>query len=306
MEHVHEFKTKNLAWINVTKPAAPQIDYLIKKYGLLAEDAAETLPPIQRSKLVERPDYLFMILLFPVYDRATKEISTEEVDFFITKNRIITVHSNRMPVLKELFFRCGKKPRQSACSRDAAYLLYEIAGGLLNYCFPMIRHLNLDIEMTEKLIFKKYEKKQTVDAILRIKTNIFDFQRIMQSHEYVLNKLMEKALKFFPTKKLENNFIHPVEYAREINLSLASYKDAINALHDANTTLVNYRVNEIAKLLSVFAVIVFPLTLLAAIFGMNVKNMPMVSAEYAFWKIIAIMLSGAVLMLGFFKWRKWI
>lgn len=306
MQYISEFKTKNLAWVNVTKPAAAQIDYLIKKYGLIPEDAAETLPPIQRSKLVERPGYLFMILLFPVYDRGTKEISTEEVDFFITKNRVITVHSNRIPVLKDLFFRCEKKPKRSPCSGGTAYLLYEILDGLLNYCFPMIRHLNLDVEMTEKLIFKKYERKQTVDTILRIKTNIFDFQRIMQSHEYVFNKLMEKAPRFFPTKTLKNNFIRLAEHAREITLSLQSFKDEINALHEANATLIEYRVNEIIKTLTIFSVIVFPLTLLAAIFGMNAADMPIAGGAFGFWKILGIMLGSALAMLGIFKWKKWI
>lgn len=306
MEHIHEFKTKNLAWINVTKPAVSQINYLIKKYGLIPEDAAEALPPIQRPKLVERPGYLFMILLFPVYNRETKEISTEEVDFFIAKNRVITVHGNRIPIFKDLFFRCEKKPKNSPCSGDTANLLYEILNSLLNYCFPMIRHLNLDVEMTEKLIFKKYEKKQTVDTILRIKTNIFDFQRIMQSHEYVLNKLMAAAPRFFTVKKLKNNFLHLAEHAREITFSLQSFKDEINALHEANATLIEYRVNEIIKTLTIFSVIVFPLTLLAAIFGMNAQNTPIIGTAYDFWKILGIMFGSTLLMLGIFKWKKWI
>lgn len=306
MDHIHEFKNKNLAWVNVTRPAVAQINYLIKKYGLIPEDAAEALPPIQRPKLVRRPGYLFMILLFPVYNRETKEISTEEVDFFIAKKRIIVVHGNRIPVFKDLLTRCEKKPGTSACSNDTAYLLYEIINGLLNYCFPMIRHMNLDIEMTEKLIFKKYEKKQTVDTILRIKTNIFDFQRIMQSHEYVLGKLMEEATGFLSTKNLKNNFLRLSEHAREITLSLQSFKDEINALHEANATLIEYRVNEIIKTLTIFSVIVFPLGLIASLFGMNTHYIPLIGSPHDFWKVLAIMAAGAISMLLIFKWKRWI
>ena len=304
MNHVYEFKNKNLTWVNVTKPAKPQMDYLAEEYKLASEDVIDVLPPIQRSKIVERPNYIFMILLFPVYDREEGDIFTEEVDFFITKNRLITVHGDKIPAIKNLFEKCQKDPKCISCSGDMSNLLYEILNELLNYCFPMLRHLNLDLEDVEHKLFKEYEKKSTVNRTVRIKTNIFDFQRILQSHEYIITKLIEVSGRFFPAKKLENNFIHLVEYVREINLSLQSFKDAANALHDANTTLVNYRVNEIAKLLSVFAGIVFPLTLLSAMFGMNTAHTPIIGTELDFWKIVGIMVISVAAMLGIFKWRK--
>lgn len=302
MEHICEFRTKNISWTDITGRDTKLVNHIAKKYNLLQQDANEVLPPIQRSKLVERPGYLFMILLFPVYDRATGQINTEEIDFFIAKNTLITFHNNQVPVVKKFFNGCVKNRPGGA---DISGLLYELLDGLLNYCLPMITHLNLDLETVESLMFKKFERKTTVDLILRIKTNIFDFQRILQSHEYVLGKLMEKGINLFPTKTMDNNFIHLVEYTKEINLSLHSFKDEINALHEANSTLVEYRVNEILKVLTIFSVIVFPLTLLAAIFGMNAADMPIVGTAYGFWKILGIMLGGVLIMLGIFKWKKW-
>ncbi len=306
MKHIYEFKTKKITWINVTKAQQPQVGYVAKKYGLLEEDSIDVLPPIQRSKLVIRPDYLFMILLFPVYNRENKKISTEEIDFFISRNRLVTFHNNKIPAIKNLFENCNKNSSRLPCSGEVADILYALLDNLTNYCFPMMRHLLLDVEMIEEKIFKKYEQKRTVDAILRIKTNIFDFQRILQSHEYVLNKLMLGASKLFPAKKSENNFLQLVEYARETNLSLQSLKDNINALHEANSTLVDYRVNEILKILTIFSVIVFPLTLIAALFGMNTKFIPIVGSDFDFWKVVGIMAAGAITMLGIFKWKKWI
>lgn len=306
MQYIYEFKTKKIVWINATKTAEPQVAYLAKKYNLLPEDAIEVLPPIQRSKLILRPDYLFMILLFPVYHRETKKISAEEIDFFISRDRLITFHNNKIPAINDLFQTCNNKANQPPCSGDIANVLYALLDKLTNYCFPMMRHLTWDVEMIEEKIFKKYEQKQTVDAILRIKTNIFDFQRILQSHEYVFNKLMMSAARFFPAKKLENNFIHLMEYAQETNLSLQGLKDNINALHEANATLIEYRVNEIIKILTILSVIIFPLTLIAALFGMNTEFMPLVGSDFDFWKVLGIMAGGALAMLGIFKWKKWI
>ena len=128
----------------------------------------------------------------------------------------------------------------------------------------------------------------------------------MQSHEHVLRKLIEKGGRFFPTKQLKNNFPDLVEYTREINLSLATYKDNINALHQANATLADYRVNQIMKVLTIIAVLTFPLTLIATIFGIGAQDTPIVHTINAFWKISALLGSGALFMLILFKWRKWI
>jgi len=70
---------------------------------------------------------------------------------------------------------------------------------------------------------------------------------------------------------------------------------------------MNYRLNDIMKTLTIFSVIVFPLTLLAAIFGMNTINgMPFINSINGFWMVIIIMLFGSLGMLIFFKKKKWL
>jgi magnesium transporter len=58
--------------------------------------------------------------------------------------------------------------------------------------------------------------------------------------------------------------------------------------------------------LTIFSVIVFPLTLLAAIFGMNTTYLPFIGKPYDFWIIAGIMIGGTVLMIAVFKIKKWI
>ena len=60
------------------------------------------------------------------------------------------------------------------------------------------------------------------------------------------------------------------------------------------------------KVLTMFAVVVFPLTLLAAIFGMNTKYLPIVGTEHDFWIILTIMIIGTIFMLILFKRKRWL
>jgi len=304
MNHINKIKTKKIEWINITKAEEKKLKKISKEYNIFKDDIEDVLPPIQRAKLVTRPNYLFMILLFPVYNKETEDIYVEEVDFFISKNKLITIHNNNIPVINEIFKACGEK-NKGACYNDMSTLLYTIMEDLYKYCFPMLRHLNLDIEDIEKDLFKKFEKRKTVEKILLIKTNLFDFQRAIQSHEYIINKLSKHASTFFPTKMLETYYKNLTEHIREIQLSLESYKDTINALHEANSTLVDYNVNQVMKVLTIIAVITFPLSLIAAIFGIGASGTPIIHDALGFWKILGLLLSGGFVMLAIFKTRRW-
>jgi magnesium transporter len=243
-----------------------------------------------------------MILLFPVFDRKTKVIHASEIDFFITKKELVTVHTGELQILKEIFTKCGKKTIN--CKNPAA-LIHEILNQLLLSCFPMLVHINSDIDNVETKLRYEFEKG-TITEILRIKTNIVNLRKAMQPQKQVIRSLIAESPKFFQAKQLKLYFENLVQHTKEIWDMLDNYKDTIDALHETNISLINFRVNEIMKTLTIFSVIVFPLTLLAAIFGMNTPNMPIVSHPFGFWIILGLMSCGAIGLLWFFEKKKWL
>ncbi|PKL72536.1 hypothetical protein CVV26_00805 [Candidatus Kuenenbacteria bacterium HGW-Kuenenbacteria-1] len=304
--YFHETKGKNLTLININKPGEKELDYLEKECKFYPLDVKDCLLPPQRTKIVERADYLFMVLIFPIYDHQTKEIFSSEVDFFIQKDLLVIVHNNELTPLIDLLksIENNKDSQEEYLSGNPATLLYEILNSLLFYCFPILNHISIDIDNIEKRIFAGHERKM-VGEILNVKQNIVNFRKVMQAHKTVIRKLIIKAPQFFSIIKLNIYFNNLIEYTKEIWDSLENYKESINALHATNETLISFRLNEIMKLLTIISVVIFPITLMAAIFGMNVK-MPFVEeSSYSFWLIMFLMLSLSVSMLGYFKIKKW-
>ena len=98
-----------------------------------------------------------------------------------------------------------------------------------------------------------------------------------------------------------------MEHTKRIWENLATQKETIEILNNTNESLLNFRISNIMKTLTIFSVIVFPLTLLAAIFGMNViDGMPFTETENGFWIIIAFMMIGCFGMILFFFKKKWL
>lgn len=189
---------------------------------------------------------------------------------------------------------------------NPAILLYEILNELFLSCFPMLNHINLDIDEIDNKMFARNEE-QMVEEISVIKLNIINFRKIMQLHKTIIKKLIEKAPQFFSTAKLNIYFHNLISHTKEIWDNLENYKDTINALHETNESLISFKTNEIIKTLTIFSVIVLPMTLMASIFGMNtLDGMPFLEGNYGFEIILGLMLVVALTMAVFFKKKKWL
>jgi len=300
----------NFSWINIENPEEKEINELANKYKFHPLDIQDCLTPSHRSKVDVYPGYTFMTSLFPTYNQKTREIKSAEINFFISKDYIITVHRGELQIFKDFFhiFQVSSDMRQKYQDKSPEKLLYEMLNRLFLYCFPMIDHLSEDCDNIEKAIFAGKEKRM-VSEILIIRRNITDYRKIMQVHKNVLKKLVLnlKNSSLFVMKKTDVYFESLVDNSKEIWDTLDNLKERIEALQETNESQISFRLNDIMRILTVISVITFPITLLATIFGMNtVHSMPFVNNPFGFWYLIFIMVIVAVGMLIFFKNKKWL
>jgi magnesium transporter len=262
----------------------------------------------QRPKFYTRGNYSFLILQFPFYNRKSRTVDAEEIDFFIGDHYIITAHKNNLPPLVELFNMCvaDKFYREQYLAGDNIALLYEIIVRLQEYCYPIMDHTSLDVKNIENNIFNGREREM-VREILLIKRNILNFRKIVEAHKDVLQKLMHARVDYLMIGQMKTYYSDLIEHTKNIWDILNGQKEIIEALEDTNTSLISFKLNDIMRTLTIFSVIVFPLTLLAAIFGMNtVDGMPFVNNQYGFWIIIGLMFIGALSLFIYFKRKHWI
>jgi magnesium transporter len=299
-----------LSWVNITNAKQKEIDYLKRKYKFKELDLEDSWAKqySQRPKFHQRNNYFFLILQFPYYDRKKREIRAEEVDFFVTRNEIITVHKNNLQPIIGFFKECEKDSfvRDQYLSGDNTSLLYEIIIRLQYYTYPILDNISIDVQNIEDNIFHGKER-QMVNEILYVKRNILNVRKIMEAHKNVIQKLTKESIKFFPVQKQKAYYDDIIEHTKNIWGIMEGQKDTIEALENTNSTLVTFKLNDVMKVLTIFSVIVFPLTLMAAIFGMNTLNgMPLVDHPYGFWIIVGVMLVATGGMFAFFKTRKWL
>ena len=308
MKNIYELENQGFLWVNVTKQGEKELLEVQKRFGFDNLDIVESLPPYQRPKIVKRDHYCFMVLHFPVFDRETRRLGYTEVDFFLGQNYLVTVHDNKLLPIDHLFSECKKNTNSRAqyFSISAAHILFELLNRLLDSIFPILLHVNDDINLVDRKLFTKVSGREMTEEILRLKTNIVAFRRTMQGHKTVLERLVMYCGREYNLNAFQNYLNQLREFTNEIWHMIESQRESIDALHEASESLLTLRTNNIMRILTVISVITFPLTLLATIFGIHTPSNPFSELFGGFWVILSLMFLIAVLMYGFFRRKDWV
>jgi magnesium transporter len=302
------FNHPQMTWVDVTEPSAEALGELRRRYPFFLDiDLRDCLPPYQRPKLLERDQYLFLVLLFPIFDQKTRTIQSAELDVFIGKDFIVTNHAGTLRPLADaaLTFEGQNNVCPIETINCPANWLHALLSSLLTSIFPMLTHISSDISALETELFRE-TKGETVKEILRVKSNIVDFRRIMQGHKHVIERFMYLAPKILSMTKLEVYYEDMVGHTKEIWDFLENDKNTIDAIYESYLSLITYESGQATKTLTALAFIIFPATLTAAIFAMKAEYMPFAGSHGDFWLMLGVVFMVAAGTASYLKSKKWL
>jgi magnesium transporter len=291
-----------LRWINIERPGPVDRAWLEEHFEFHALDYEDVSSRNQRPKIDEYDDYLFIVLHFPVYDKGVGRLNAAELDMFVGPDFLITLPNRALPPVEYLFERCraSEEMRDNLFSKGPGYLLYKIVDDSFDYCFPMLRKMGNKLERIEEDIFEG-RAEETVRDISNLKQEIVGFRKVMRPQRSVLRDL-ERTKQRYIAEDLDIYFDDIVDASERIWDMLENFKEVVEALEDTNEQLISHRLNDILRVLTSLSVIVLPLTLIASIWGMNVR-VPGEQSLTAFWIIIVTMVVLLGSMLAYFRKR---
>ncbi len=297
-----------LRWVNIQSPTPLEWTWLKENFEFHALDLEDVASHNQRPKIDEYPDYLFIVLHFPVYDSAVGRLNQGELDIFVGPDFVVTIPNRPLPPLEYLFERNRQDQgrREKLFSRGSGYLLYRIVDDSFDYCFPMLRKIGNKLDVVENDIFTEGRSHEVVRDISEAKQEIINFRKVIRPQRQVLRDLENVKGRFLaPEIDLEIYFDDIVDAHERIWDMLENYKEVIEALEDTNESVLNHRVNDILRVLTAISVVVLPLTLIASIWGMNVA-VPGEGQTEDFYIVLGGMIAILVGMLVYFRRHGWL
>src|SRR5437764_313608 len=158
--------------------------------------------------------------------------------------------------------------------------------------------------LEEHFEFHALDYEEVVRDISNAKQEIINFRKIIRPQRTVLRDL-ERTKQRYLAQDLEIYFDDIVDASERIWDMLENYKEVVEALEDTNESVITHRLNNVLRVLTSVSVILLPLTLIASIWGMNVR-VPGEQSIVAFWIIIAVMLGVLSGLVAYFRKRGWL
>ncbi|HAM95778.1 TPA: hypothetical protein DCP13_03195 [Candidatus Azambacteria bacterium] len=298
---------KNLTWIDIEQPTEKDVEFLKKNFHFHPVVLAEVIPPSRRSKVEHYDHFLFMVLHIPVFNPVKRTTVPAELDIFVTKTHLITVHYGYLPPLDGFLKKCGANAalKEKYFSEGAGALLYHLVEQIFNFYHPQLSYINKNIDVIEEQIFKGREKAM-IHQISLAKREILDFRRIIRPQHSILESLLRKGPKFFGAE-MAIYFSDLIGDFDRIFNTLDHYKETIESLEHTNESLVSNKLNEMMRLLTIFSTILLPLSFITQIFNMTMTaTVDFLNTPMMFWLINIFILFVGIFMYAFFKLKKWL
>jgi len=296
----------NLTWVNIERPTERETEYLAQNYPFHPLDLDDCLSRIQRPKIDEYKEYLFLVLHFPVFNRETRATTPSQVSVFIGENYLITLHKGELKPLVKLFRECEieEEAREENFNQGSSYLLYRIIDRLVDYCLPILNRISANIEQIEDNIFASKRIPRAIEDISVLRRDVISFRRIIWPMRAVIASL-EPKIRRFTKMDLAVYFGDMVDHVDKIWDALDEYKEIIVGLNDTHDSLATNRTNEVIRMLTIIATILLPLTVVASVYGMNIP-LPFQESGYSFIFVLFIWVVIVTGMLYFFRRNRWI
>jgi magnesium transporter len=297
-------KTDSVSWINVfgihEMEMIQDAGNIFGLDNLMLEDILNT---DQMPKYVAGENYDAFILKMLDYDPDSNRIRAEQLTLILGENFILTLQERKGDVFNPIRERIrNHKGRVRLNNND--YLAYALMDIISDNYLSIIESLGRQIEDLEERIFSE-NNKDIAQNIYSYKIELSYLRKNIRPFKEGMMNLLKNEDSFFSPDTL--NFMADLnESVTHANDSIELYSSLVSDQLNTHNTLVNNKMNQVMKVLTIFASIFIPLTFIAGVYGMNFRYIPeleLKSGYFLFWILIIII---GISFIIFFKKKKWL
>lgn len=303
---MRKLSTPRTTWIDMVTPTLEDVEVLRRDYPFIHPlNLEDVFSAIERPKIDDHDEYLFLVLHFPLWDGTKRLSRPSEVNLFVGKGFMVTIHDGKLKPLNRLYQSCCEDPEvlHRLLGRGAGHAFYEVVDKLVDYIFPILRKVDANIRSIEEIVFTG-NARDVIREISLVRRDVIALRRIIRQQVPILENL-EKRERPILHEDLEEYFGDILDHLYRARDIVDEDSEVIVSLAETADTLINNRVNEVIRILTVISVIMLPLTLISSIYGMNV-GLPLQDHPQGFLLINALMVFIAVGMLVYFRTRDWL
>jgi magnesium transporter len=293
-----------LLWVDFCEtPPEQDAPILLNTFGFHPLAVDDALQESHVPKVDDWGQYLYIALHAVVYDQTAQDgehLDTLELDVFLGKHYLVTHHDKPISAVDRVWANCQRDDRHLKGGGD--HLLYELADGIVADYMSAVDEIDEAIDLLEDEVFDK-PTPSTLERIFKMKRAVLNLRRVISPQREVLNKLARDDYPVIDAKDrvyFRDVYDHLVRLY-DINESL---RDLVGGALDTYLSVINNRMNEIMRTLTVVTTLFMPISFAAGFFGMNFFQ-PVENPLKAWTTTPAFIVAAAVMFLtpvGMYLW----
>jgi magnesium transporter len=296
--------TPSTSWINVYGlhdiEALRSIGDHFGLHPLVQEDIVNTH---QRPKLEDFGNYLFIVARMIRYDPDDGRVESEQVSIVVGRGVILSFQERPGDVFEGVRERL-RQGRGRIRGGGAGYLAYALLDAIVDHYFGVLETLGEVIENLERELLATPEESH-LNQIHELKREMLFMRRSTWPLREVVGGLLRGESPHIA--ETAEPFVRDVyDHVIQVADGIDTFREMLSGLQDLYLSSASNRMNDVMKVLTIFASIFVPLTFVAGIYGMNFEHMPELGWKWSyavFWAAVLIV-GGA--MVAFFRRKGWL
>ncbi len=296
--------TPTTTWINVDGLSRPDIiEKRAVHYGLHPLVLGGILTPSRRPKLEDFGSHLFFVGKMLYYDGEKGRIVVEQISIVVGRNFVLSFQQRKGDVFDAIRERL-RTSSGVAREKGSDYLAYCMMSSMVDNYFTVLEKIGEDIESLEEALIKS-ASENTLRAIHRLKREVLTVRRAVWPLREVfswVDRLQTPLIKPDTRHYLRDLY----ELSVQVIETVETYREMLSGMVDLYLSSLNNKMNEIMKVLTIIGTIFLPLSFITGIYGMNFIYMPELAWKWGYFIVLGLMGLIALVMLLYFKKKKWL
>ncbi len=299
------FEHNGLVWIDLESPTREEVQGIVSEFNIKPLVAEELLLPSTKPRAEFYGEYVYCVLHFPAL-RHSHKTREQEIDFIIGERFVITTRYDTVDPLHKFskIFEVNSVLDKSNIGDHAGYLFFYMVKRLYKAVEHEVDFVHHDLAIIEDHVFNGHEV-QMVNTISRSARDLLNLRQTIEPHRDVLKDLESNIGHFFSDEFIPYLRALSNEYYRVHNHIMRN-TDSLHELRETNNSLLTTKQNETMRVLTIMALLTFPLALFVAMVDVDTVDNPVLEFEHGFWLLIGSVVFLATAMLTFFKFKKWL
>lgn len=293
---------QTITWITVDglqdTELMEELGNIFKLHPLVLEDILNTS---QRPKMQDYGDYLYIVLR-SFTGTGEAELNSEQISIVLGRNFVLSFREKEstifQPVKERLSCDVGRIRKAGA-----DYLAHALIDNIVDNYFLVLESLEEKIEFLEDDLVRR-TTPATLQAINKLKRELIFLRKSLWPLREAISTL-ERSDSQLISESTGIYFRDIYDHVIAVIDSVETFRDMLSNMLDIYLSAASNKLNEVMKVLTIIATLFMPLTFVAGIYGMNFKYMPELEWRWGYFIILGIMLLIALLMVFYFKRKRW-